>query len=365
MRGPLPTIHPVATAIPANQLPQNELRAVAESVLPDSPGKKEILEVFDNGRIQSRALAMPIPWYLEPHGFKDRSEVYAEVGLALVDMAARSALDQADLKVKDIGGVVLVSTTGIATPSLDARLANQIGLRPDALRVPIWGLGCAGGTGGLNRTADLARAHPKTNFLFIAVELCSLSFDVAKALTPGGNGGAGPDKKSLIAASLFADGAAACVVSGDEAAQGPLQHLAGASHLFPGTERVMGWDVMDHNLDVVLSPKIPDIIVKEMAGIVTPFLAAHLGRGVRPDAWILHPGGARVIDAYQQSLGLTNEQLAWTAAALRDHGNMSSPTVLFALQAAMDAGQPGKGKSALLASLGPGFASELALVTRT
>jgi len=363
MASTLPTVHPVATALPANQLPQAELRAVAQSMLPDSPGKNAIMEVFDNGRIESRALAMPIPWYLEPHGLADRSQVYAEIGLALVEMAARLALGQAELQPQEIDGIVLVSTTGIATPSLDARLCNLMDFRPDIVRVPVWGLGCAGGTGGLNRAADLARGKPDGNFLLVAMELCSLSFDVAKALAIGGSGeGAGPDKKSLIAASLFADGAAACVVSGDKAKPGLLRHIAGKSHLFPDTERVMGWDVLDHNLDVVLSPKIPQIILQKMAGLVDPFVAKNLGPGKRPDEWILHPGGARVIDAYAEALGLTETQLRWTSEALRDHGNMSSPTVLFALKAAMDAGVPAPGQTALLGSLGPGFASELTLL---
>lgn len=359
----MPTIHPIATALPANRLAQAELRAVAEAVLPDSPDKQGLLEVFDNGRIENRALAMPIPWYLEPHGFAERSQVFAQVGLALVEMAANLALGQAGLAPADVDGIVLATTTGIATPSLEARLCNLIDLRPDVVRVPVWGLGCAGGTGGLNRAADLARARPDGNFLFVAMELCSLSFDVAKALQPGGDEtGSRPDKKSLIAASLFADGAAACVVSGDKATPGPMRHIAAKSHLFPDTERIMGWDVMDHNLDVVLSPRIPQIVVDEMAGLVTPFLDANLGRGRKPDEWVLHPGGARVIDAYRDALGLTDAQLVWTAGTLRDYGNMSSPTVLFALKAAMDAGRLGQAKTALLGSLGPGFASELTLL---
>ncbi|MES2154656.1 MAG: 3-oxoacyl-[acyl-carrier-protein] synthase III C-terminal domain-containing protein [bacterium] len=353
----------MATAIPGNVLPQSELRAVAEAMLPETRGKSAILDVFDNGRIESRALAMPVPWYLEPHGFADRQAVYADVGLALVEMAATLALGQAHLQPSDVDGIVLASTTGISTPSLEAKLCNRIAFRPDLVRLPVWGLGCAGGTGGLNRAADLARADPKANILVVAMELCSLSFDVGKALQlTNATGESGPDKKSLVAASLFGDGAAACVVSGDAAAPGPLLHVAGKSHLFPDTERVMGWDVLDHNLDVVLSPRIPQIILDEMEGLVRPFLDANLGKGKRPDEWVLHPGGAKVVDAYRDALGLTDAQLQWTSGALRDHGNMSSPTVLFALQAAAQAGRLGKGKTALMGSLGPGFASELTLV---
>lgn len=363
----MPTVHPVATALPGNPLPQAELRAVAEAFLPDSPGKAAVLEVFDNGRIDHRSLAMPVPWYLEAHGFAERMAIYQDVGLRLAELAARLALREAGLDAKDITGIVLVSTTGIATPSLDARLCNLLPFPRDVVRVPLWGLGCAGGTAGLNRAADLARARPDTHVLLVTVELCSLAFDVAKAMglsgvdgaSGGGDGGqAGPDKKTMVAASLFADGAAACVVSGDGAAApgGRLRHVAGRSHHFADTERVMGWDVADHNLEVVLSPRIPDIVEKEMPAVV-----AALGAG-RIDEWVLHPGGAKVIDAYGKALGLDATQLRWTSGTLRDHGNMSSPSVLFALKAACDAGALGPAKRALLASLGPGFAAELCLL---
>jgi alkylresorcinol/alkylpyrone synthase len=356
----------VATALPPHQLPQSELRAVAEAVLAGNPAQADVLDVFDHGRIDSRALAMPIPWYLEPHGCADRNQAFAEVGLSLVEQAARGAVANAGIRDADVDAIVLVCTTGIATPSLDARLCNVMDLRPDVLRLPVWGLGCAGGTGGLNRAADLARARLASRVLLVALELCSLSFDVAKALgtapAPGDGPHQPPDKKSIVAASLFADGAAACIVAGDEAPPGPLQHIAGRSHLFPDTERVMGWDVLDHNLEVVLSPRIPEIIRQHMAGLAAPFVEECLGKLGRPDEWVLHPGGARVIDAYAEALGLAPADLRWTEGALRQHGNMSSPTVLFALKDAMDHGRPRPGQTALLAALGPGFASEMALV---
>ncbi|MEA3203320.1 MAG: alkylresorcinol/alkylpyrone synthase [Thermoplasmata archaeon] len=352
----MPALLSVATATPPNRLPQAELRRVAESLLPESPGKAAILEVFDNARIDARALAMPLEWYLAPHGFKERTSAYVDVGLKLVEEAARDALQESGLRAGQVKGIVLVSTTGMATPSLDARLMNRLPFDAGTVRLPVWGLGCAGGVAGLSRGFELASALGGP-VLVVAMELCTLMFDVERALAPGQGG---PDKKALVAASLFGDGCAAAVVG--PGSEGLARHLSGASHLFPATERVMGWDVEDHNLDVVLSPRIPAIVEEHMPGLVTPFLTQHLGPGVRPDHWVLHPGGAKVVDAYQAALGLNESDLQHTHQALRSFGNMSSPTVLFALETALAAGALREGKTALLAALGPGFASEIAVL---
>lgn len=352
----MPVVHGLATTLPGHRLPQEELRKVADQVLPDSPGKAGILEVFRNARIDSRSLAMPVEWYLEPHGFAERNEAYSRAGLDLVERASRDALLASGLKAEDIDAVVMVSTTGIATPSLDARMSNRIGLRPGIARVPLFGLGCAGGVAGLSRAADLARADPDSRVLLVAMELCSLSFDITTAL---GLGKGAVDKKSLVAASLFADGCAAAVVSGDGTdAEGP-RWIAGASHLFPQTERVMGWDVADDHLEVVLSPGIPDLVRNEVAGILAPFLAKH-NAGNPPDHWALHPGGARVVDAFRDALALGGDELRFTERVLRENGNMSSPTALFVLRQALAETRPGD--RVLAAALGPGFCGEFALL---
>ena len=354
----MPVVHGLATSLPGHELPQEELRKVADSVLPDSPGKAGILEVFRNARIDNRSLAMPVDWYLEPHGFAERNEAYSKVGLDLVEDATAKALASSGLETGDVDAVVLVSTTGIATPSLEARLSNRMGLRPDIKRVPVFGLGCAGGVAGLARAADLAKADPEANVLLVAMELCSLSFDITTAL---GLGNGGIDKKSLVAASLFSDGCAAAMVSGDKTDAEGLRWVAGASHLFPQTERVMGWDVADDHLEVVLSPGIPDLVRAELSGILRPFLAKHNG-GRDPEHWILHPGGARVVDAFRDALGLRGDELRWTAEVLRRHGNMSSPTALFVLEAARRRGDLEAGDRLLASALGPGFSGEFALL---
>jgi alkylresorcinol/alkylpyrone synthase len=352
----MPIVGPVATSLPQHELPQDELRRVADAVLPDSPGKAGILDVFQNARIDRRFLAKPVEWYLEPHGFAERNAEFTHFGLDLVEEAARGAIAAAGLSPGDVGAIVLVSTTGIATPSLEARLANRLGMAPAVARVPVFGLGCAGGVAGLARAADLAQANPAGHVLVVAMELCSLSFDITTAL---GAGGSAVDKKSLVAASLFSDGCAATVVSGDQTGAKGLRWVAGASHLFPDTERVMGWDVADDHLEVVLSPRIPALVRAELRGVVQPFLDRHNG-GRAPEHWVLHPGGARVIDAYRDALGLPDGDLHYAEEALRRHGNMSSPTALFALAEAQ--GRMAKGERALVAALGPGFAAEMALL---
>jgi len=338
------TIAATGTATPPHRLDQDEATAHAERLLPSAAGG--LLQVFRNARVRQRALVRPVPWYLEPHGFRERNEVFAAAALELGEAAADAALGRAGLARGDVDAVLFVSTTGVATPSIDARLADRMGLRADVLRLPVWGLGCAGGVAGLARAGELADATGR-RVLLVAMEACSLAF-------PGGLGGAsaaGVDKKNLVAASLFGDGCAAAVVV-PGTARG-LRIRAARSHLFPASRHVMGWDVHDDRFDVVLSPEIPDIVRSSFGGLAASFLPA------RPDHWILHPGGAKVVDALRESLGLGTEDLQATERVLREHGNMSSPTVLFVLHDAWETIR--EGETAFLAALGPGFAAEMLL----
>lgn len=324
-------------------MPQARLQEVAAAMSPSGSA------MFANTLIEQRYLSMPLEWYLGTHGFRARNDAYLEVGLELAAAAARDAIQEADLAPADVDAILFVSSTGIATPSLDARLAARLGCRPDVVRMPLWGLGCAGGVAGLNRAAEWTRGRPDGHVLLVCLELCTLSFHPSVATGQA-------DKKTLVAASIFGDGCAAMVVSGDgTGAVGP-RHLAGAAHLFEDTERVMGWDVEDTHMEVVLSPSIPAIVAREMRGLVDRFL-----EGRAPSRWVLHPGGARVIAAYQEALGLDDQALEDTSRTMALHGNMSSPTVLFVLQRALRT-PLAPGERALLAALGPGFASELALV---
>lgn len=307
------------------------------------------MSVFETVGIRKRHFARPMEWYLEPHGWGDRSTAYAEVGLDLLTEATRGALDKAGLPPDAIDGVVLVSTTGIATPSLDARLANRLRFRPDATRMPVFGLGCAGGVAGVRLAADLARANPEKRYLLLSMELCSLAFDLNDM-----------DLRSFVATTLFSDGAAAALVRGDACEGATLASVgASASHQWPDSEDVMGWNVVDEGLRVVFSRRIPDITRDQLAPVVRAFLKAQ---GVTPSRFVFHPGGTKVLEAYEAALGLDAEALDTARVTLREFGNMSSPTVLFALDEALRREPLRDGEAALLAALGPGFTAELALL---
>ena len=339
----------LGTAVPGSPVPQSAVRAKAEEVLSVlAPDLIEKLSVFDTVGIDKRFFVRPIDWFLEEHGWAERAALYADEGVKLLESAARQALARAQLAPIDIDGVVLVSTTGVATPSLDARLANKLGLRPDVTRVPVFGLGCAGGVAGVNLAAALANANPEKRYLLLCMETCSLNFDLHDMSV-----------RAFVATTLFADGCAAAIFSGDRVQAKPLARWrAGASHQWPDTERVMGWDVTDEGLRVVFSRSIPEIVARDFAPVVESFLKRE---AASVDRHVYHPGGTKVLEAYESALGLKPAQLATARDALRDFGNMSSPTVLFALEASLRA-PLAPGETALLAALGPGFAAELALL---
>jgi alkylresorcinol/alkylpyrone synthase len=347
----LPTLRSIAHAVPENLVLQSELRELAAAVLSEhAPLLTRLLPVFDHAGIESRHFVEPLPWYLEPHGWKDRSERYLAHAMTLGEEAISGALRKAALAPSDIDTLAVVSTTGIATPSLDARLADRMGFRRDVRRVPVWGLGCAGGVGGLSRGAAFAKAEPESRVLVLALEICSLAFQFGAF-----------SKAVAVAVTLFGDGAAAAVIEGDEiSGVGPRLGTA-ASHLFPRSERIMGWDVEDYGLAVVFSPEIPALVETSCVPLIQEFLKSRGGRA-EADRWLLHPGGAKVIEAYERGLSLSPHALGDTRAVLREFGNMSSPTALFVAERSLERAPLKPGERALLAALGPGFASELLLL---
>lgn len=346
----VPVLEALGAAVPGPPVPQSAVRAKAAEILSQlAPELVEKLSVFDSTGIRSRHFSRPIEWFLESHGWGERNAIYAEVGLDVLERATRQALERARLPPTAIDGVVLVSTTGIATPSLDARLANRMGFRPDVARIPVWGLGCAGGVAGLRTARDLALAHPDRRYLLLSMELCSLAFNLNDMSV-----------RAFVAATLFSDGCAAAIVRGD-ALEGPtLARLGGAaSHQWPDSESVMGWDVLDEGLRVVFSRRIPDIVSGELAPIVRSFLKRE---GVADPRYVFHPGGTKVLEAYEAALDLPPDALDTARAVLRDYGNMSSPTVLFTLEESLRRRALDPGEPALLAALGPGFTAELILL---
>lgn len=341
----MPRLASLATAVPEHELKQSEAKALAEVVLGrEHPQLARLVTVFDHAGVETRHLARPVEWYLEPRGWKERNDAFLETGLGLLERVAHEALDRAGVSREQFDGIVMVTSTGLSTPSLDARLANRMRLRPDLLRVPVWGWGCAGSVAGLARAADLCLAHPRARIMLLSLELCSLAFLRAQL-----------DKKMVVAAALFGDGCAAALLEGDDVADASRPRFAGAaSHQWPDTEQVMGWDVLDEGLGVVFDPVIPQFVEQRMREPVEAFL-----RGEPAQSYAMHPGGSKVVDALERALGLGPRDLDASRAVLREHGNMSSPTALFVLDRVLRQPRPGR---VLVGALGPGFASELALV---
>jgi alkylresorcinol/alkylpyrone synthase len=268
----------------------------------------------------------------------------------------QSALEQAGVRASDIDHILFVSSTGLATPSVDAHLANHLSFRPGVRRTPIWGLGCAGGAAGISRAMDLARGNPSARILVIALELCSLTFQHNDL-----------SRQNLVAAALFADGAAAAVIVGSEVALTtsnglrPLALLASHSTFWPGTLDVMGWNVLDTGLGVVFSPEIPAVVQDKVCPDLSEFLARR-GLGVEGiDHLVMHPGGTKVLRAFARALKRPPGAFRHSRAVLRDFGNMSSPTCLFVLERFLRAGEIKAGDTGVLGAMGPGFSAEFAL----
>jgi len=348
----MPLINAVATSFPIHAIPQPLIKAAAAGAYAGKiPDLESLLAVFDHSRIAERQFIQPLEWYARPHEATERQRLFQTEGLALARQAALACLEKAGCSPQSIDHVIFVSTTGLATPSLDAYLINQLGMKPSTTRLPIWGLGCAAGAAGLSRTADYCLAHPQARVLLVALELCSLAFmsgDVSK--------------KNMVAISLFSDGAAAVLIDGDKrGATGP-QIVASRSHLFPDSYRIMGWDFVDEGMQLVLSPKLPAIVRQELKPLLESFLREQGLRRTDIVHFLTHPGGARVVDAYREALALGDEELRLTEEILRRHGNVSSVSVLAVLEEWLKeegSRRPGYG---LLSAFGPGFSAEFVLL---
>ncbi|MEZ4386711.1 MAG: 3-oxoacyl-[acyl-carrier-protein] synthase III C-terminal domain-containing protein [Candidatus Krumholzibacteriia bacterium] len=293
----------------------------------------------------------PPGWYRTDHDLAERSALYVTAATELSARAAGHALARAGLTPADVDVILYVNTTGLATPSIDARLVNALGLRADVRRLPLWGLGCAGGAAGLSHAHHLALGDPSARILVIATELCGLTFMADD-----------PTKSNLVATALFADGAAAAVVTGDTVPGGGLEILGTQSRFYPDSLDVMGWTVLQKGLQVVFQRRIPDIVRDHAATDLGGFLARHGLALADVDAFLFHPGGAKVIEAYEAALGLAPTDLDWTRGVLRDYGNMSSTTVLFVIERYLAAHGSGRGGQGLVSALGPGFCSESLLL---
>ena len=329
----------LATAVPPHVISQAEAKSTARAAF----GRKALFDrlaaVFDNAGIAQRHIVAPVEWYSGDHGWHARNALYLEASEVLFIDAAARAIREAGIEASAIDGVVTVSTTGIATPSLDARTFDRLGLRQDIRRVPIFGLGCAGGVNGLAIAARMAAAEPGSNWLFVTVETCSISIRLDSE-----------DPAAVVATALFGDGAAAAVISSRD--QGLARIAGSAERVWPETLRIMGWDVEDPGLAVVFDRAIPPFIEAELAATIDQMLDTLGYRRSDIDRLCCHPGGVKVIDAIETALALEPGQLDLERAVLRDYGNMSAPTVLFVLKKLIERGLP---QRVLMTAFGPGF----------
>lgn len=331
----------IATALPPHRIPQGQVL----EILARAKGKAlppRMAEILGNTGIEQRHIAMPPDYYFGERSWTDRARVYEDSASQMFKAAAGQALERAALTPADIGQIVFVSTTGTMTPSLPSRMIAAMGFGRDTRCVPLFGYGCAGGVIGLGVAADLYRASPEKSVLLVSLELCSIAYDHARM-----------DKKDMVALALFADGCAASVIG---AGEGPELSVF-ASHVWPDTLDMMGWEIGDTGFDLVLARDIPLFVNSHFAPVCDAFLTEQgLAKADMAEP-ACHPGGGRVVGALAEYFG---DDLAATRKVLRANGNMSSPTVLFVLEELLAAGSITK--PTLMTALGPGFVGAMGLL---
>jgi alkylresorcinol/alkylpyrone synthase len=313
---------------------------------------EKMLGAFDNTEIKTRNFCKPFHYYSVPHTFQEQNAEYIRISLECSIQAIEKCLSLAEIKKNEITDLIFISSTGLSTPSLDALIINEMRLNQNISRIPIFGLGCAGGVAGFSKANIFAKANPDAVVLFVAVELCSLTFlrnDYSKS--------------NFIGSTLFADGAAACIITGDNHAnktRNEISFIDSQSKLYYDTLDVMGWEFLDKGFKVLFSKSIPTIISTNIQNDVSSFLAKHQLTLADIKNFIFHPGGKKVLAAYEEALAVEGDFLKNTRELMNDYGNMSSPTVLYVLERFCSEGfENGYG---LMVSMGPGFSSEIALL---
>ncbi len=348
-----PYVRSVGTALPPHYADQETLIAAFRTHWAKEHFNLERLEELHRAvQVGGRHLAVPLEEYPALSDLKARNDAWVRVSTDVGEQAVRQALNRAGLAPAEVDHLFFVTVTGIATPSVDARLMNRLGLRPDVKRTPIFGLGCVAGAAGTARASDVLRAYPDQVAVLLSVELCSLTLqreDLSIA--------------NIIASGLFGDGAAALVLSGAErSAPTAPRILATRSVFYPDTERVMGWDVVNGGFKVVLSAKVPEVVRSHVRQDVGGFLAEHGLRIADVRHWVAHTGGPKVLEAFESTLELPTGTLDRSWKSLHETGNLSSASVLFVLESLLASGEAEPGDYGLLMAMGPGFCAELVLL---
>jgi len=337
-----------------------------------------LLKVVQNGEILNRHISAPIEWFQYDRSFQEKNDRYIEVAVELGIQAIRKCVDSipkaslehdAAFTFENIDAIFFVSSTGIATPTIDARIMNRLSFAANIKRIPIWGLGCAGGVAGISRAYEYCKAYPVANVLVLCIELCSLTFQRNDF-----------SKSNLIGTSLFADGAACALIAGEQSVllaehklvvpkqfsdksnkRQYLEIVNVSSTFMKDSEDVMGWELKDNGLNVLFSKDIPTVIRNWLGPNIEKFLYNNMLSFNDITYFIAHPGGKKVLQAYRDSLNLQEHMTELSRSVLQDYGNMSSPTVLFVLERHMKTSTPSAGDKGLMLALGPGFSSEVLL----
>lgn len=342
----------VGSAFPEHYYTQDEIAAALKAQWSDQMDKPEALDrMLTRVGVDGRYLALPLSDYAGLSTWGKANDAWIEHAENLACAALCRALTAAELEARELGAIFFVSVTGICSPSIDARLVNRMDLPTSIKRVPIFGLGCVAGAAGIARAADYVLAYPDQAAALVSVELCSLTWqrqDLSLA--------------NIISSGLFGDGAAAVIVGGAAKLQRGPKVLATRSSFYRGTEDVMGWSISEKGFQIVLSPRVPEVIFRHLAADVDGFLGEHGMRRSDIHSWILHPGGPKVLEATAGALELPQSALQASWDCLRQVGNLSSVSVLLVLEHFMTRQRPPAGSYSILAAMGPGFCAELLLL---
>jgi alkylresorcinol/alkylpyrone synthase len=354
----MPKIFSIGTALPPFVATQEDAKTFAQNLYGEvyKGNIDRLVGIFENTLIQKRHFCVPVEWFGSPKTFEEKNRLYIENAVSLSESSIQDCLDKAQLAHQDIDYLVFVSTTGLSTPSIDARLIDRLPFRKSIRRLPIWGLGCAGGAGALSWANTLARADKTAKVLIVVTELCGLTFvrsDMSKA--------------ALISSALFADGSASVLVCGDEvkanSGQSLPQILSSETATLARWLDVMGWRFNEDGFNVLLSQDVPDIVMTFLKPLVCNFLKKNELDFKKVQQFILHPGGAKVLEAYEKAFDLSKTQLSEAVDVLTNFGNMSAVTILFILERFMKKlGDTTATDLGLAAALGPGFSAELVLL---
>lgn len=353
----------VGLCVPPYRISQEKTVEFVRELFQDSFHEIErLLNVFENGQIKERHFSVPLEWFREDHTFAEKNEIFIEKAVQFGTAAITECLQnptclREPVPFEDIEAIFYISSSGLSTPSIEAKLMNQLPFRKTCKRIPIWGLGCAGGAAGLSRAFEYCKAFPKAKVLVLSVELCSLTFQKNDCT-----------KSNLVGSSLFADGVACALVTGLDAdltpknPETPLPRIETTqSMLMPDSEDVMGWSIRNEGFFVVFSKDIPTIIRTWVKSNVHGFLEEQELAIQDIEHFVAHPGGKKVLDAYVETFGIVNEKIDNSLDILTNYGNMSSATILYVLKKFLENGSK-KGDLGLVAAVGPGFCSELLLL---